>query len=158
MKFFLNSNIFIQENALEHVVCEMASILSRPQCDNWCVHRVSHKYWPIEGIWHSGWVRGTRQENWGTSGNNFFLHSKCSRYNKTAGKCGRNAKKYIKLHKGIKLQQKRRFLCMEIRQYNKISLVFHSHRQQDAFIWTIVVYVIRYFEMVSSLKFEENTQ
>ena len=27
-----NSNIFIQENALEHVVCEMASILSRPQC------------------------------------------------------------------------------------------------------------------------------
>ena len=26
------SNIFIQENALENVVCEMASILSRPQC------------------------------------------------------------------------------------------------------------------------------
>ena len=24
--------IFIQENALENVVCEMASILSRPQC------------------------------------------------------------------------------------------------------------------------------
>ena len=29
--FNRNSNIFIQENALEHVVCEMASILSRPQ-------------------------------------------------------------------------------------------------------------------------------
>ena len=29
-----NSNIFIQENALENVVCEMASILSRPQCVN----------------------------------------------------------------------------------------------------------------------------
>ena len=27
-----NSNIFIQENALDNVVCEMASILSRPQC------------------------------------------------------------------------------------------------------------------------------
>ena len=30
--FNRNSNIFIQENALENVVCEMASILSRPQC------------------------------------------------------------------------------------------------------------------------------
>ena len=29
-----NSNIFIQENAFENVVCEMASILSRPQCVN----------------------------------------------------------------------------------------------------------------------------
>ena len=27
-----NSNIFIQENACENVVCEMAAILSRPQC------------------------------------------------------------------------------------------------------------------------------
>ena len=27
-----NSNIFVQENPLEDVVCEMASILSRPQC------------------------------------------------------------------------------------------------------------------------------
>ena len=26
---------FIQENVLENVVCEMASILSRPQCVNW---------------------------------------------------------------------------------------------------------------------------
>ena len=32
VKFNLNSKIFIQENALENVVCEMASILSRPQC------------------------------------------------------------------------------------------------------------------------------
>ena len=30
-KFNRNSNIFIQENALENIVCEMASILSRPQ-------------------------------------------------------------------------------------------------------------------------------
>ena len=29
-----NSSIFIQENAFENVVCEMASILSRPQCVN----------------------------------------------------------------------------------------------------------------------------
>ena len=32
--FNRNSNIFIQENALEDVVCEMAFILSRPQCAN----------------------------------------------------------------------------------------------------------------------------
>ena len=30
-----NSNIFIQENTLESVVCETAAILSRPQCVNW---------------------------------------------------------------------------------------------------------------------------
>ena len=29
------SYIFIQENSFENVVCEMASILSRPQCDKW---------------------------------------------------------------------------------------------------------------------------
>ena len=33
-KFNRNSNIFIHENAFESVVCEMAAILSRPQCDN----------------------------------------------------------------------------------------------------------------------------
>ena len=32
--FIRNSNIFIQQNALENGVCEMASILSRPQCVN----------------------------------------------------------------------------------------------------------------------------
>ena len=32
--FNRNSNIFIQENVLENGVCEMASILSRPQCVN----------------------------------------------------------------------------------------------------------------------------
>ena len=32
--FNRKSNIFIQENALEHVVCEMASILFRLQCVN----------------------------------------------------------------------------------------------------------------------------
>ena len=32
--FIQNYNIFIQENVLESVVCEMASILSRPQCVN----------------------------------------------------------------------------------------------------------------------------
>ena len=30
----LGTNIFVQENALEDVVCEMASILSQPQCVN----------------------------------------------------------------------------------------------------------------------------
>ena len=32
--FERNSNIFIKKNALENGVCEMASILSRPQCVN----------------------------------------------------------------------------------------------------------------------------
>ena len=39
--FKWNSNIFIQENSLEHVVCEIASILSRPQCVNYGVSIVS---------------------------------------------------------------------------------------------------------------------
>ena len=34
MKFYRNSDIFFQENALESVVCETAFILSRPQCVN----------------------------------------------------------------------------------------------------------------------------
>ena len=34
--FDRNSNIFIQEGALQNVACEMVSILSRPQCDTWC--------------------------------------------------------------------------------------------------------------------------
>ena len=34
MNFNRNSNNFIQENALENVVCEMASIFSRSQCGN----------------------------------------------------------------------------------------------------------------------------
>ena len=34
--FNRNSNIFIQEYALDNVVCEMASILSRPQCVDIC--------------------------------------------------------------------------------------------------------------------------
>ena len=34
--FNRNSYIFIHENAFENVVCEMAAILSRPQCVNLC--------------------------------------------------------------------------------------------------------------------------
>ena len=45
--FILNSNIFIQENALENVVCRMASILSRPQ--NWVL-----KWLPVVALcWES---------------------------------------------------------------------------------------------------------
>ena len=36
--FNRNSNIFIQENAFESVVCEMAAILSRPQWVNKVMH------------------------------------------------------------------------------------------------------------------------
>ena len=49
LQWNINSYIFIQENALENVVCEMASILSRPQCVKWlrnaqqtsCIHSLS---------------------------------------------------------------------------------------------------------------------
>ena len=42
--FNRNSDIFIQENAFESVVCEMAAILSRPQCVNslWCSYTTWH--------------------------------------------------------------------------------------------------------------------
>ena len=42
--FNRNSDIFIQENAFESVICEMAAILSRPQCVNslWCSYTTWH--------------------------------------------------------------------------------------------------------------------
>ena len=45
-----NLNIFIQENALEYVVCEMASILSQPQCVN---IRLRHS-WDLPTVWYTG--------------------------------------------------------------------------------------------------------
>ena len=47
-----NPNIFIQENALENVVCEMASISSRPQCINcfWFLRMAIHVS-IIDHIW-----------------------------------------------------------------------------------------------------------
>ena len=45
--FNRNSNIFIHENALENVVCEMASILSRPKC----VNRIVIKPLRVRGYW-----------------------------------------------------------------------------------------------------------
>ena len=38
--FNRNSNSFIQENVVERIVCEMAAILSRPQCANYGVNMV----------------------------------------------------------------------------------------------------------------------
>ena len=35
LNLYRNSNIFIKENVFESVVCEMAAILSRPQCFKW---------------------------------------------------------------------------------------------------------------------------
>ena len=40
--FNRNSNIFIQENGFECVVCEMAAILSRPQCVNVTIEDVAN--------------------------------------------------------------------------------------------------------------------
>ena len=56
--FNQNPNIFIQENAFENVVCEMASNLSRPRCVKiWARHddviKWKHfpRYWPfVRGI------------------------------------------------------------------------------------------------------------
>ena len=41
-----NSHIFSQENAFENIVCKMAAILSRPQCDN------SHRSSSTSSKWH----------------------------------------------------------------------------------------------------------
>ena len=41
--FNRHSNIFIQENAFESVVCEMAAILSRPQCVNAFITQITCK-------------------------------------------------------------------------------------------------------------------
>ena len=41
--FNRNSNILIQENAFESVVCEVASILSRPQCVN--ARQETYQWW-----------------------------------------------------------------------------------------------------------------
>ena len=52
-----NSNIFIHENALENVVCEMASILSGPQCvKNTCnCQRKTIRYRTYYiFVWHNG--------------------------------------------------------------------------------------------------------
>ena len=43
MKYYLKFNSFIQENAFENIVCEMAAILSEPQCVN--------SLWPSDAIW-----------------------------------------------------------------------------------------------------------
>ena len=47
-KFNRNSNIFIQENAIESVICKMAAIFSRPQCVNTIVaswHHMASEIW-----------------------------------------------------------------------------------------------------------------
>ena len=41
-----NSYVFIHENAFENVVCEMAAILSRPQC----VNAVHGRYWVLSRL------------------------------------------------------------------------------------------------------------
>ena len=64
-----NSYIFIQENALENVVCEMASILSRPQCVNTAMATVSFLSWlfivVIDGdVWcRDKWTLFAEREN-----------------------------------------------------------------------------------------------
>ena len=51
--FCRNSNIFIQENAFESVVCEKAAILSRPQWVNWTTHNpaVQHRAAGLCAAW-----------------------------------------------------------------------------------------------------------
>ena len=50
--FNWNSYIFIQETVFENIVCEMATILSKPQC-------VKGGMWPLSRVrWPDGWVSG----------------------------------------------------------------------------------------------------
>ena len=61
--FNQNSKIFIRENALENVVCEMASILSQPQHDNQPLRVATHMYNSTsitQLFWPSSW--STRPE------------------------------------------------------------------------------------------------
>ena len=52
IEFNQNSNIFIQENALEYVVWEMASILSRPQKCQCCTKMISFSVWMRYFVWN----------------------------------------------------------------------------------------------------------
>ena len=45
-----NATIFIDENARENVVCEMASILSRPQCVKACFSQRPFGYRPLHRV------------------------------------------------------------------------------------------------------------
>ena len=57
MKIYQNTAIFIEENARENVVCEMASILSRPQCVN---RHLSQLGGSLEScLWHTDTINGT---------------------------------------------------------------------------------------------------
>ena len=54
----LNSNIFIKQNALENIACDMAAILSRPQCVYAVVDRL---YFSDEmNSWYFGWIKGKK--------------------------------------------------------------------------------------------------
>ena len=53
--FNRNSYIFIQENVLQKVVCEMASILSRPQCVK--MHESWETFSWTSGIWGFVWKK-----------------------------------------------------------------------------------------------------
>ena len=57
--FNQNFNIFIQENAFESVVCEMAAMLSRPQC----VKRGNEQYGVSRFIAYMGDVFVGQREN-----------------------------------------------------------------------------------------------
>ena len=53
-KFSQNSCIFIHENAIESVVCEMAAMLSRPQCVKNRVHKLLEM--DENGKWMMRWM------------------------------------------------------------------------------------------------------
>ena len=57
MKYYLKFKIFIQENARENIVCEMAAILSRPQYANTysAIHLLSHNTDIVIFYWGHDW-------------------------------------------------------------------------------------------------------
>ena len=68
--FNRNSHIFIQENTLQNVVCEMASILSRPQCVEWMPQDLSNYKTNLVQI--ISWCQQAPNHSWSTSKKHFL--------------------------------------------------------------------------------------
>ena len=76
-----NSNIFIHDNALQNVVCQMASVLSRPQCVKYQKLAPQAEWWWIAGVKTTtattitaDVASGSNRKSWATLWTFFDLH------------------------------------------------------------------------------------
>ena len=88
-KFNQNTTLFIEENAHENVVCEMASILPRPQCVNestYCGIVTPYVDLALGQHWFRWWHQAITLTHWGREKwptfprrhfQMYFLHWKC---------------------------------------------------------------------------------